>query len=68
MFIHIDPINGLAIYEQVVRQVKFAVARGALKPGNLVPSVREMARDLTINPNNSISKCLHNTFLDVYEF
>ncbi len=51
MFIHIDPINGLAIYDQVVRQVKFAVARGALKPGNLVPSVREMARDLTINPN-----------------
>jgi len=51
MFLHIDPSNGLAIYDQVVRQVKYAVARGALTPGNLVPSVRELARELTINPN-----------------
>jgi GntR family transcriptional regulator len=34
-----------------VRQVKYAVAQGAIKPGNLVPSVREMARELAINPN-----------------
>ena len=51
MFLHVDPSNGLAIYDQVVRQVKFAIAQGALKPGNLIPSVRELARDLAINPN-----------------
>ena len=51
MFAHVDPSNGIAIYDQIVRQVKFAVASQALKPGNLVPSVREMARDLTVNPN-----------------
>lgn len=51
MFLHVDPADGLAIYDQIVRQVKFAVARGALKAGNLVPSVRELARDLAINPN-----------------
>jgi GntR family transcriptional regulator len=51
MFMHVDPSNGIAIYNQIVRQVKFAVASEALKPGNLVPSVREMARDLTVNPN-----------------
>jgi DNA-binding transcriptional regulator YhcF (GntR family) len=51
MFFHIDPHNGLAIYDQIVRQVKFAVAGGVLKSGELVPSVRELARDLTINPN-----------------
>ncbi|MFV1964029.1 MAG: GntR family transcriptional regulator [Pirellulaceae bacterium] len=51
MFIHIDPSNGLAIYNQIVRQVKFAVAAGAIAPGELAPSVREMARDLAINPN-----------------
>lgn len=51
MFFHIDPAGGLAIYDQVVRQVKFAVAGGVLKPGNLVPSVRELARELAINPN-----------------
>ncbi len=51
MFLNIDPSNGIAIYDQVVRQVKFAVAQGAVKPGNLIPSVREMARELAINPN-----------------
>src|SRR4051794_36450403 len=51
MFVHVDPSNGIAIYDQIVRQVKFAVASEALKPGNLVPSVRELARDLAVNPN-----------------
>jgi GntR family transcriptional regulator len=31
--------------------VKFAVARGAIRPGNMVPSVRELAKELAINPN-----------------
>jgi GntR family transcriptional regulator len=51
MLFHIDPHNGLAIYDQIVRQIKFAVANGALRSGELVPSVRELARDLAINPN-----------------
>ena len=51
MFFPIDPTNGLAIYEQVVRQIKFAVAGGVLRTGELVPSVRELARELAINPN-----------------
>lgn len=51
MFFQIDPSNGLAIYDQVVRQVKFAVAGGVLRTGELVPSVRELARELAINPN-----------------
>jgi GntR family transcriptional regulator len=51
MFLHIDAHNGLAVYEQIVRQVKFAVAAGSLSAGDLAPSVRELAKDLTINPN-----------------
>ncbi len=51
MFFRIDPQNGLAIYEQVVRQVTFAVASEAVKVGERVPSVRELARELAINPN-----------------
>ena len=51
MFLRIDPDSGLAIYDQVVRQMKFAIAGEALKPGDMVPSVRELARDLAINPN-----------------
>ena len=51
MFLSIDPHNGLAIYDQIIRQVKFAVACGALRKGELVPSVRELARELAVNPN-----------------
>ncbi len=51
MFLNIDPSSELAIYEQVVRQVKFAVAGDAVQRGELIPSVREMARELAINPN-----------------
>jgi GntR family transcriptional regulator len=51
MFLNIDFGGSLPIYDQVVRQVKFAVAGGAIKEGELIPSVRELARELTINPN-----------------
>jgi GntR family transcriptional regulator len=51
MFLHIDPSNGLAIYDQIVRQIKFAVAGGGLPPGEMAPSVRELARELAVNPN-----------------
>jgi len=51
MFFSIDADNGVAIYEQIVRQVKFAVANGVLVPGQLLPSVRTLAVKLAINPN-----------------
>ena len=51
MILEIDTANGLAIYEQVVRQLKFAVASGKLRRGELVPSVRELSKQLAINPN-----------------
>lgn len=51
MFLSIDPHDGLAIYDQIVRQVKFAVACGALRAGEMIPSVRELARELALNPN-----------------
>ena len=51
MFFTIDPADQLAIYDQVVRQVKFAVAGEVIQEGELAPSVRELARELRINPN-----------------
>lgn len=54
MFFRIDFNNRLAIYDQVVRQIKFAVAGEILHEGELVPSVRELARELRINPNTVV--------------
>ena len=51
MFLDVNPHNGLAVYDQIVRQVKFAIAQGALAAGELAPSVRELAKELAINPN-----------------
>jgi GntR family transcriptional regulator len=51
VFLQVDAHNGLAVYDQIVRQIKFAVADGALTAGEMVPSVRELARELAINPN-----------------
>lgn len=51
MFFSIDPGNGVAIYEQIVRQVKFAIADKTLRPGQLLPSARVLSQQLAINPN-----------------
>ena len=51
MFFTIDPNNGLAIYDQILRQVKFAVASGALQAGQRVPSLQELSAQLALNPN-----------------
>jgi GntR family transcriptional regulator len=43
--------NERPIYGQIADRVKFAVAGGALRPGELVPSVRELSKQLVVNPN-----------------
>ena len=39
------------IYGQIADRMKFAVAGGVLRPGELVPSVRELSKQLVVNPN-----------------
>ena len=51
MWFHIDPSSGTPIYRQVADQVRQAVAGGTLRPGDRLPSVRELAVELAINPN-----------------
>lgn len=52
--LRIDPSSAEPLYEQVVFAVKSAVARGAAQPGERLPSVRELARELAINPNTVV--------------
>lgn len=51
MFFTVEPANGVAIYSQIVRQIKFAIAEQTLRPGQLLPSVRQLATQLAVNPN-----------------
>ncbi len=50
----IDPKSGVPFYRQIIEQVKFAVARGEIGPGDRLPTVRQLAVDLSINPNTVI--------------
>lgn len=51
MLINVQSNNGLAIYDQIVRQIKFAIASEAIRSGELIPSVRELAKEVAVNPN-----------------
>ena len=51
MQIHISLEDGVAIYLQIVRQVKYLVAAGRLTTGEQLPPVRKLAQQLLVNPN-----------------
>ena len=56
----LDPRSGLAPYRQLVEQVRQAVSLGLLHPGDRLPSVREVVRQITINPNT-----VHRAYRDL---
>jgi len=51
MKFHIDPASGVPFYRQIIDQIKYAIARSELRPGDQLPTVRQLAVDLAINPN-----------------
>lgn len=51
MRIHLDLKSGVPFYRQIIDQVKSAIATGHLEPGNRLPTVRQLAVDLSVNPN-----------------
>lgn len=51
----IDPASGVPFYRQIIDQIKYAIASGELKTGDQLPTVRQLAVDLAINPN-TVSK------------
>jgi Predicted transcriptional regulators len=48
---HVNPHSGVPLYVQIEEQIKTAIASGVLQPGDRLPAVRELALELTINPN-----------------
>jgi len=49
--IHISTQDGVPIYLQIVRQIKHQIASGILTPGRELPSIRDFAEKLLVNPN-----------------
>ncbi|MEM1063554.1 MAG: GntR family transcriptional regulator [Planctomycetota bacterium] len=46
-----DTASRVPIYKQLMEQVRTAVARKAVRPGERLPSIRQLSRTLVINPN-----------------
>ena len=54
MLFRINPSSGIPVYLQLIEQVKHAVETGALRPGDQLPAIRKLAKDLVINPNTVV--------------
>ena len=51
MFENINIDSSVAVYVQIENHVQFAIASGRMKPGDQLPSVRELSEGLHVNPN-----------------
>ncbi len=47
----LDLKSGVPFYRQIIDQVKSSIATGQLEPGDRLPTVRQLAVDLSVNPN-----------------
>ena len=50
----LDQASGVPVYRQIIDQVTGGLASGFLKPGDQLPTVRQLAVDLAINPNTVV--------------
>jgi len=50
LLFHIKPSSGIPIYKQIIDQITRLVVSGYLKPGDGLPSVRQVANYLEVNP------------------
>lgn len=50
MLFHVDTTSAIPIYAQLIEQVKRAIAAGVLRAGDSLPSLRELAGQLRVNP------------------
>ncbi len=46
-----DPHSGVPVFRQIIDQVQAGIAAGSLQCGDQLPTVRQVAVDLAINPN-----------------
>jgi GntR family transcriptional regulator len=51
---HLDLHSGMPVYRQIIDQVRGGIASGLLTAGDQLPTVRQLAVDLAINPNTVV--------------
>ncbi len=53
MFSDLKPADPLPLFRQIVERVRQHVARGALRAGDRLPTIRELAREARVNRNTA---------------
>ena len=56
----LDKSSGVPAYRQIIDQVRNAIYLGILRPGDQLPTVREVVKQITINPNT-----VHRAYLEL---
>lgn len=51
ILVQVNPNSSTPIYAQIIEQIKYSIANSSLKEGAQLPSVRELAYQLKVNPN-----------------
>ncbi len=54
LLFQINSASHVPAYRQLMDQVKYYIASNALRPGDRLPSIREMARSLALNPTTIV--------------
>ncbi len=54
IWLYVDTHSGIPLYVQLIEQIKHALAVGTLSPGDPLPTVRELASELSIAPNTIV--------------
>ncbi len=53
LWFKIDFHSGIPVYQQIIAQIKAAIISGKIKAEEPLPSIRELAKELNINPNTA---------------
>lgn len=54
ILIQVNPGSSVPIYSQIIEQIKYLIASASIKVGDVLPSVRELALQLKVNPNTIV--------------
>jgi GntR family transcriptional regulator len=54
LHLQIDPHSGVPVYRQMMDQIKYYIASGVLQAGDQLPSIRELAQKLSVNPTTVV--------------
>ena len=68
LLFQMDAHSGVPVYRQLMDQIKYYVASGTLAPGDQLPSIRELAQSLTVNPTTIVkafNELAHETVIEL---